>query len=117
MLIVLLALNLAEAKNCRKGIPCGNTCISASKRCHSGSTSPRSQARTPPRQVQDAAKPPPAAAPAKPAPAVTREVARETTKPLPSREAGTKPRGYCLMGSLFLTIISLFFVFFVRRMA
>lgn len=86
MLIILLALNLAEAKNCRKGIPCGNTCISASKRCHSGSASPRSQTRTPPRQVQDAAKPPPAAAPAKPAPA--REVARETTKPLPVERLG-----------------------------
>ena len=36
----LLAPSNAEGqKNCRKGIPCGNTCIAANKVCHIGSPS------------------------------------------------------------------------------
>ena len=36
----LLALTSAEGqKNCRKGIPCGNTCIAANKVCHIGTPS------------------------------------------------------------------------------
>jgi deoxyribonuclease I len=38
ILTVCLALvtisGAAEAANCKKGIPCGNSCISASKVCH-----------------------------------------------------------------------------------
>jgi hypothetical protein len=30
-----------EAQNCRKGIPCGNSCISASKVCHRGRHRPQ----------------------------------------------------------------------------
>src|SRR5207245_7339315 len=38
----LLALSNAEAqKNCRKGIPCGNTCIAANKVCRIGTPSAR----------------------------------------------------------------------------
>ena len=39
-----------EAQNCRKGIPCGNSCISASKVCRIGSGTARSAAEpmTPP---------------------------------------------------------------------
>lgn len=32
----MLLISNAEAKNCRKGIPCGNTCISANKVCRVG---------------------------------------------------------------------------------
>ena len=36
----LLVVSSAEGqKNCRKGIPCGNTCIAANKVCHIGSAS------------------------------------------------------------------------------
>src|SRR2546427_9390010 len=36
----LLAVSNAEGqKNCRKGIPCGNTCIAANKVCHVGTPS------------------------------------------------------------------------------
>ena len=36
----LLVVSNAEAqKNCRKGIPCGNTCIAANKVCHVGTPS------------------------------------------------------------------------------
>jgi len=35
--LFLIALSNAEGqKNCRKGIPCGNTCIAANKVCHVG---------------------------------------------------------------------------------
>ncbi len=38
----LLAVSKAEGqKNCRKGIPCGNTCIAANKVCRVGSPSAR----------------------------------------------------------------------------
>lgn len=37
--IFLLLATQAEAKNCRKGISCGNTCIAAWKTCHVGSSS------------------------------------------------------------------------------
>jgi 5-methylcytosine-specific restriction endonuclease McrA len=32
---------LAAQKQCHKGIPCGNSCISASKTCHVGTAPPR----------------------------------------------------------------------------
>jgi hypothetical protein len=38
------ASTLEAQQNCRKGIPCGNTCISASKVCRIGSGSARSVA-------------------------------------------------------------------------
>lgn len=39
----------AEAqKNCRKGIPCGNTCIAATKTCRIGSSSPAPSRTSPP---------------------------------------------------------------------
>ncbi|EPL4085644.1 hypothetical protein MWU23_000607 [Proteus mirabilis] len=37
-ILPVLFLNNAEAKNCRKGIPCGNTCISANKVCRVGTS-------------------------------------------------------------------------------
>ena len=38
--LTLLAVGNAEGqKNCRKGIPCGNTCIAANKVCHIGAPS------------------------------------------------------------------------------
>ena len=40
--LLLLGAGTAEAqKNCRKGIPCGNSCISASKTCRIGTSAPR----------------------------------------------------------------------------
>ncbi len=33
---ILVASNAEGQKNCRKGIPCGNTCIAANKVCHIG---------------------------------------------------------------------------------
>ncbi len=41
-LSLLVVGNAEGQKNCRKGIPCGNTCIAANKVCHVGtpSTSP-----------------------------------------------------------------------------
>jgi hypothetical protein len=38
MVILILLSRSAGAQNCRKGIPCGHTCISASKVCHIGSS-------------------------------------------------------------------------------
>jgi len=38
-LSLLLASNAEGQKNCRKGIPCGNTCIAANKVCHVGTPS------------------------------------------------------------------------------
>src|SRR5438477_10345888 len=47
----LLAPSNAEGqKNCRKGIPCGNTCIAANKVCHVGTPStPPTTSSTPAR--------------------------------------------------------------------
>lgn len=40
LLFSLVLIRSAEAqKNCKKGIPCGNSCISADKTCRIGSTS------------------------------------------------------------------------------
>lgn len=39
--ILLFAAATAEAqKNCKKGIPCGGTCIAANKTCHVGTATP-----------------------------------------------------------------------------
>jgi len=38
-LSLLVESNVEGQKNCRKGIPCGNTCIAANKVCHIGSPS------------------------------------------------------------------------------
>ncbi|WP_392559664.1 SH3 domain-containing protein [Orbus mooreae] len=38
-LVVMIFCFPVLAKNCKKGIPCGNSCISASKTCHIGSSS------------------------------------------------------------------------------
>jgi hypothetical protein len=38
-LSLLVASNAESQKNCRKGIPCGNTCIAANKVCHVGTPS------------------------------------------------------------------------------
>lgn len=45
LIIALFALSAtADAqKNCRKGIPCGNSCISANKVCRIGSSAPASE--------------------------------------------------------------------------
>jgi len=45
-LSLLVASNAEGQKNCRKGIPCGNTCIAANKVCHVGT--PATPATTPP---------------------------------------------------------------------
>jgi hypothetical protein len=46
--IIVLSLSISSAveaqKNCRKGIPCGNSCISASKVCRIGSSEPAGRA-------------------------------------------------------------------------
>ena len=38
-LSLLVVSNAEGQKNCRKGIPCGNTCIAANKVCHVGTPS------------------------------------------------------------------------------
>ena len=38
--ICLAFTSFSHAKNCRKGIPCGNSCISANKTCRIGSYAP-----------------------------------------------------------------------------
>ena len=38
-LSLLVVGNAEGQKNCRKGIPCGNTCIAANKVCHIGAPS------------------------------------------------------------------------------
>jgi len=44
-----------QAKNCRKGIPCGNTCISANKTCRiAGGSTKSAPAYTAPRMVTPA---------------------------------------------------------------
>jgi hypothetical protein len=46
---ILLLAHAVAAQNCKKGIRCGNTCISASKVCHIGSSAPApAPAYTPP---------------------------------------------------------------------
>ena len=40
-LSLLVVGNAEGQKNCRKGIPCGNTCIAANKVCHVGTPSTR----------------------------------------------------------------------------
>lgn len=42
VLIVLPATQLEAQKRCKKGIPCGNTCIAANKTCRIGTSAPRS---------------------------------------------------------------------------
>jgi hypothetical protein len=38
--LMMMAAPLAAQRNCKKGIPCGNPCISANKVCHIGSSAP-----------------------------------------------------------------------------
>jgi hypothetical protein len=45
-LCVLLPASLAAQRQCKKGIPCGGTCIAANKTCHVGTKS-SGAARTP----------------------------------------------------------------------
>jgi hypothetical protein len=40
LLVAIAAQSATAQKNCKKGIPCGNTCISASKTCHVGEAPP-----------------------------------------------------------------------------
>lgn len=42
-LFILFASSTANAKNCKKGIPCGNSCISATKTCRIGTYSKPSE--------------------------------------------------------------------------
>ena len=64
---------LQAQRNCRKGIPCGNTCISASKVCRIGSGSSREPEPMAPPAARPTAEPaalaPQAAPAAQPAPA------------------------------------------------
>lgn len=46
LLVVFSAINLQAQRNCTKGIPCGNSCISATKTCRIGSTSRPSTSET-----------------------------------------------------------------------
>jgi hypothetical protein len=36
LFVASLAASTAQAQHCKKGIPCGNSCISATKTCHKG---------------------------------------------------------------------------------
>ena len=54
----LLAVSNAEGqKNCRKGIPCGNTCIAANKVCHVGTPSTPTTSSAPTRTDSSAVAP------------------------------------------------------------
>lgn len=46
LLATLLLVPDAEAKNCKKGKPCGNSCIAVSKTCHGGGSSSGSRSTT-----------------------------------------------------------------------
>jgi hypothetical protein len=60
MLFYLLTLiHDADAKNCKKGQPCGASCIAWSKTCHSGSSSRSSSHAPPVRPVYPPAEPVP----------------------------------------------------------
>lgn len=49
--LLLIAPPALAQKRCKKGVPCGNTCISASKTCHIGSSAPApAEARVAPPQ-------------------------------------------------------------------
>lgn len=63
--LLLLVLSAADAKNCSKGKPCGNSCIARDKTCHTSSGS--SSRPTPTPSPVPAPKPDPAPAVAAPA--------------------------------------------------
>lgn len=46
LLALLIPAGLTAQRNCKKGIPCGGTCISATKTCHVGTTQPSPQPDT-----------------------------------------------------------------------
>jgi hypothetical protein len=77
-LITATAAPVEAQKNCRKGIPCGNTCISASKVCRIGSATARSAGEQP--------TPPPARPSAAPA-----SLAPTPQTPAPSRPEVESP--------------------------
>lgn len=55
MLVLCLttAASSSEAANCKKGIPCGNSCIAASKTCHKNATPSPVTPRTAPPATGD----------------------------------------------------------------
>jgi LysM repeat protein len=61
ILLLLLMGNTADAKNCKRGQPCGNTCISWSKTCHVGRSS-----YSPPTAPPKVTYTPPPASPSRP---------------------------------------------------
>jgi hypothetical protein len=57
LLLVVAAAPLSAQKRCKKGIPCGNTCIAANKVCHVGTpaaTAAPAPATTPSPSTNDA---------------------------------------------------------------
>ena len=50
--VALTAAPAEAQKNCRKGIPCGNTCIAANKTCRIGRTPPPTTRTSPPAAAQ-----------------------------------------------------------------
>ena len=83
--VLALAVPASAQTNCKKGIPCGNTCIAANKTCRVGTgsaTAPRAEPRAPA----------PAQTPAETASAATCRVARISDGDTLTCEGGEKVR-------------------------
>ena len=107
-LVFILSASDAEAKNCRKGIPCGNTCISANKRCHSGQSQARQ--RTPRQETTQPAPPPPQPAPPPKRAAQQAEApAPQVVRPRPAQDgAGTI---CCALSAILLSALIMLFAY------
>jgi hypothetical protein len=101
--VVLAALSVlafpAHAKNCRKGIPCGNSCISASKTCRSSGGSTSSSYFAPSRVAPSVVAPPVSASPIK---RPAKEIAVKDGVPLRAYPSEKAPiTGHYIPGSSF----------------
>lgn len=91
--LLLFGQGLAYAKNCKKGKPCGGSCIAVSKTCHAGSGSSSSgrRASPPPSRHDDPAR---AARPAPtPRPEASPPKAAPTSSPTPKAPAKRQELG------------------------
>lgn len=117
--LLLFGPGLAHAKNCKKGKPCGGSCIAASKTCHVGSGSSSSGRRTSPppsrhddpaRAAQPAPTPRPEASPPKAAP-----ISTSAPKASPKRQELGPAQGFlCASLSCVGLLVGLLFSF-IRR--
>jgi deoxyribonuclease-1 len=108
LLVFILFASEAEAKNCRKGIPCGNTCISANKRCRSGQ--PKASQRTPRQEpAQPAPSPPQPTPPPKRAAQQAEAPAPQAVRPRPAQDgSGTI---CCALSAILLSAFVMIFAY------